>query len=368
MHCRTKSFLNDKWTHRESLVDSRSRNFKKLRHSHNLTKRSEVGRKRNEKESDDDKSIRYSKARPFPKDKWLHKESFINYRSRNPRERLALESLIELTDKQSVTEYVSDICAKVAVKVGERFFPWRRYKVTEDEPGLKHKAKDIESRTRAFPPTSKHPIHLKFDNEDISMNIPPKCNHSAQVKLGNKDISRNIVSPASSTLNNSEDSSSENMDQTLGDSSHGADDKRSSEENHENDAFQDVGMTPDTIKSLSKSNISSTTVFESSQKTKRIIIQLPSEWKNLPVLNKNGYRSLGGDWSNFFANILSKHNSFCVWGFNLNFVKKIDSRKKNSPYFRTKAKCTMEKCSSTAYIEIKDGERMKHYLNFQEKL
>ena len=154
------------------------------------------------------------------------------------------------------------------------------------------------------------------------MNIQQKSNHSTQVKLGNKDISRNVLSPASSTLNNYEDSSSENMNQALGDSPLGVDDKRSSEENHENDAFRDVGITPDTIKLLSKSNISSTTVFESSQKTKRIIIQLPSEWKNLLVLNKNDYWSLGGDWSNFFAYILSKHNLFCVWAFNLNFVRK----------------------------------------------
>ena len=134
--------------------------------------------------------------------------------------------------------------------------------------------------------------------------------------------------------------------------------------------YDEVGLSGDTLNELTRSNLPLDGNFIRKLKETDFSLSLPESWQNLPVLDKRGYRSYGGDWTNVMEELLRKHfpiflNPYCVWKFVLNFVKQKGSRKKASPFFRLKAKCTIVKCPCVALFSIQQEQDNKMHIHFE---
>ena len=109
--------------------------------------------------------------------------------------------------------------------------------------------------------------------------------------------------------------------------------------------FEEVGINHETAESLSNSKLCRNKYFESDMDKVSCSVSVCKEWHKIPILQKKGYRSLGGNWKEFCLNYIKVKNPFCVWKFTSNFVKKETSRKQSSSYFMAKAKCTHSVCT-----------------------
>ena len=58
------------------------------------------------------------------------------------------------------------------------------------------------------------------------------------------------------------------------------------------------------------------------------------------------------DWDNVLLKYVKKANPYCVFSCDQNRVKKVNSRKKNTPFFRGTLKCTFPGCSVSAVVKI----------------
>ncbi len=71
-----------------------------------------------------------------------------------------------------------------------------------------------------------------------------------------------------------------------------------------------------------------------------------------PVTRQGGRRAMPADWDNVILKYVKQTNPFCVFSCDQNRVKKINSRKKNTPFFRGTLKCTFPGCSVSAVVQI----------------
>ena len=58
------------------------------------------------------------------------------------------------------------------------------------------------------------------------------------------------------------------------------------------------------------------------------------------------------DWDNVLLKYVQKTNPYFVFSCDQNRVKKVNSRKKNTPFFRGILKCTFPGCSVSAVVKI----------------
>ena len=125
--------------------------------------------------------------------------------------------------------------------------------------------------------------------------------------------------------------------------------------------FEEVGINHETAESLSNSKLCRNKYFESDMDKASCSVSVCKEWHKIPILQKKGYRSLGGNWKELCLNYIKVKNPFCVWKFTSNFVKKETSRKQSSSYFMAKAKCTHSVCTCKVIItqNIKNAKEIK---------
>ena len=71
-----------------------------------------------------------------------------------------------------------------------------------------------------------------------------------------------------------------------------------------------------------------------------------SEWDNISITNSTGITSLVSNWTNVFAEKFKDLSPMCVLKFANYWLKKPDSRKVNSPFFRARAYCKFENCGA----------------------
>ena len=72
-----------------------------------------------------------------------------------------------------------------------------------------------------------------------------------------------------------------------------------------------------------------------------------------PVERLGGRRALPAGWDNVILKYVKKSNPYCFFSCDQNRVKKKNSRKKNTPFFRGTLKCTFPGCSVSATVKIK---------------
>ena len=76
--------------------------------------------------------------------------------------------------------------------------------------------------------------------------------------------------------------------------------------------FEEVGINHETAESLSNSKLCHNKHFESDMDEVSCSVSVCKEWHKIPILQKKGYHSLGGNWKEFFLNYIKVKNSFCV--------------------------------------------------------
>ena len=76
--------------------------------------------------------------------------------------------------------------------------------------------------------------------------------------------------------------------------------------------FEEVGINHETAESLSNSKLCHNKYFESDMDKVSCSVSVCKEWHKIPILQKKGYHSLGGNWKEFFLNYIKVKNSFCV--------------------------------------------------------
>ena len=77
-----------------------------------------------------------------------------------------------------------------------------------------------------------------------------------------------------------------------------------------------------------------------------------AEWHSVCITDSNGRMSLVSHWTNIFAEKFHDINHICVLKFNYYRLKRLDSRKVNSPFLRARAECKFDNCRDYIfYIE-----------------
>ena len=76
----------------------------------------------------------------------------------------------------------------------------------------------------------------------------------------------------------------------------------------------------------------------------------PNEWGEICQTNVNSKNILDSNWTNKFAEKFSEVNAMCVLEFNHYWLKKTNSRKKRSPFFRADAECSLIIVEPTNFI------------------
>ena len=71
-----------------------------------------------------------------------------------------------------------------------------------------------------------------------------------------------------------------------------------------------------------------------------------SEWDNISITNSTSMTSWVSNWTNVFAENFKDLAPMCVLKFVNYWLKKTDSHKHNSPFFRARAYCKFENCRS----------------------
>ena len=90
----------------------------------------------------------------------------------------------------------------------------------------------------------------------------------------------------------------------------------------------------------------------------KVSVPLPSEWQlitpsqNLNIFGAPTRLRYNSESVKYFTKILSRHSPYCCWVIFENFVKKPESRKESSVYFRARGKCTVEGCFHNASLTI----------------
>jgi hypothetical protein len=116
-------------------------------------------------------------------------------------------------------------------------------------------------------------------------------------------------------------------------------------ESEENKFLNIPNVSGVTAKSLSSSNVPSSGTFRAELSKDVSFVSLPSKWRDIPVKNvadqKRGktHRAFDAGYTSFFSDILKKFNPYCCWIFKRNYIKKLNSRKKSSPYWCGAATC-----------------------------
>ena len=72
-----------------------------------------------------------------------------------------------------------------------------------------------------------------------------------------------------------------------------------------------------------------------------------------PVTRERGRRAFPVGWDAIILKYVKNANPYCVFSCDQNRVKKINSRKKNAPFFRGTMKCTFPGCSVSALATVK---------------
>ena len=67
-------------------------------------------------------------------------------------------------------------------------------------------------------------------------------------------------------------------------------------------------------------------------------VKKPAEWNDFPILQKNSYRSYGGEYELVFK-IVRECNPYCSFIITSNFFKKDGSRKRHAAFHTGKGEC-----------------------------
>ena len=108
--------------------------------------------------------------------------------------------------------------------------------------------------------------------------------------------------------------------------------------------FEDIGIDHDTAESLAECKLPRAETFHEFMDGVHFESKVTENWFKIPIIDKENYRHLGGDWVKHCLSHIKKKNPYCVWKFTSNFVKKKDSRKSNCQFFNAKAQCIHRDC------------------------
>ncbi|CAB3979111.1 kDa in NOF-FB transposable element [Paramuricea clavata] len=129
----------------------------------------------------------------------------------------------------------------------------------------------------------------------------------------------------------------------------------------ENENFFRTPHLLSTVNALSNSNIPSSGTFQAKLIRSVSYVRMSSEWLNIPVKSGkvSARTSFTGNYTTFFYEILKTFNPFCCFVFKRNFIKKENSRKGNSPYWRGTVACKHQDVVAQLTIQDRDKNILK---------
>jgi len=87
-----------------------------------------------------------------------------------------------------------------------------------------------------------------------------------------------------------------------------------------------------------------------------------------PVAREGGRRAMPADWDSVLLKYVNKTNPYCAFSCDQNRVKKVNSRKKNTPFSRGTLKCTFPGCSVSAVVKIWQENNDQLEISYSGKL
>ena len=118
------------------------------------------------------------------------------------------------------------------------------------------------------------------------------------------------------------------------------------------DPFERVGLKAEDLSILTRSQLSKSGNFKASLVTPIVTTRPPDNWKNLPVIAIGQHHRYGNGWTNLLNKVVAVYNSYCTYAYKRNYIKKINSGKKNFPYFKGTAVCSRGECNCQLTAEI----------------
>ena len=130
------------------------------------------------------------------------------------------------------------------------------------------------------------------------------------------------------------------------------------------DPFERAGLKAEDLSILTRGHLSKSGNFKASLVTSIVTTRLPDNWKNLPVIAIGQHHRYGYGWTNLLNKVVAVYNPYCTYAYKRNHIKKINSRKKNFPYFKGTAVCSRGECNCqlTAEIDTETSDFFTYYL------
>ena len=227
--------------------------------------------------------------------------------TRGPKKVHAHTNFSARQQEDIIANYVSKICSTIAAKCSH-YLPLTKQVLENSTEFYIPKDKKTDSK-------NSHDVQQlpKIDDEDMpiktfALNIPSKHN-------GKNPLSSDSENSSSSSDNKSSFSSGDN------DSSQSS--NLNPQQSSKRNIFEESELPSDVVNAICRANIPKGGIFEKKfdGTTVHVCIR-PSEIKELPIVKtKNGAR-LGGKWTSLMNKLLQEVNSFCVWAFHRNKIKK----------------------------------------------
>ena len=112
----------------------------------------------------------------------------------------------------------------------------------------------------------------------------------------------------------------------------------------DNGLFSSVGISHETAEALAECRLPKKRVCNKMLDGTKHEIPVPIQWKTLPIVQQKDYRAYGGEYATLFRECLKPINPYCCFTVKANYVKKVDSRKKSSPFYKGTGRCSVPSC------------------------
>ena len=142
------------------------------------------------------------------------------------------------------------------------------------------------------------------------------------------------------------------------------DDTSGKEDGEQSDLFGEIGLDRKTVNLMTRSSIPKSGIFQQ-ELAERSVKKLPTEWKNLKIIDKGSHRIYHNNFKTLLFSMLRDINRFCNFVIKRQRLPKTDSQKKKGPHWTCYLKCKRQECPVKLTAVIASADSADISLNFQ---